>query len=51
MTNDERRKAEFDSIMASLVGIKPKSEKKEEKKEEPKEEVKAEQPKKAKKTK
>ena len=51
MTNDERRKAEYRSIMASLVGIKPKKEKKEEPKAEPKEEPKAEEPKKAKKAK
>ena len=51
MTNDERRRAEYRSIMASLVGIKPKKEKKEEPKAEPKEEPKAEEPKKEKKSK
>lgn len=47
MTNDERRKAEYRSIMASLVGIKPKKEKKEE----PKAEPQTEEPKKEKKSK
>lgn len=44
MTNDERKVAEFKSIMASLVGIRPKKEKKAE----PKAEKKPEEPKKEK---